>query len=474
MPPDLLETAMATLAQFWTTEVARLATALASTGATIDAGRAALLAAEQQARHASDAVRTQEARLRDARAALALIPLPADGDPQLMAMEQALVARSEAIAAAAAASQEALLQRARLDRLGATLAAQQAESQAAAAEKLRECGDGTPQRPGLAAARQAMVATLQAGGALATLAADAAQVLADFEAGARARVEAEFPSNADDRKHFLKRVRARRALVADSVAAADAVAAHAQAGADSALTLAQRSFDTRLAAVRRAAEAAPLLTADTATLAAQAQLPAATADTRPVLTLWQYKRLHDATRKAARETALAALADVDDAWAAWRTAQQEYDDALHTAMKANPDMTPAQLDAVPGVKTKLDARTAKAATLTTKKAAYTPLQADAQNWLACVSDNLWETLDRMDGAIDRLKGLTGPGAPAQRITDLLAAETALAAAQATAGLASRQTGAARAAQQRAAEAQAAEQETRIARLRGTSRSAALL
>lgn len=465
---------MATLAQFWTAEVARLAAAVASTGAQIDSAGSALQAAEQQARDASDAVRTQEAKLRDARAALALIALPADGDPQLLAMEQALVARSEALAAAAGASQQALTQRARLDRLGAALADLQAESQTAAAQKLRECGDGTPQRPGQAAARAAMVATLQAGGALETLAADAAQALSDHEAGARAKVEAEFPTNADDRKHFLKRVRARRSLVADSVTAADAVAGNAQAAADSALTLAQRAFDIRLAALRQAAESAPLLAADSATLSALAALPAATATTRPVLTLWQYQRLHDATKKAARETALAALADVDNAWAAWRTAQQEVDDALHAAMKANPDMTPAQLDALPAVKAKLDARALKVTALDTKKAVYLPLQADAQNWLACVSDTLWETLDRMDGAIARLKGLTGPGTPAQRIADLLAAETALAAALAAAGLACRQTGAARAAQQRAAEAQMAEQETRIARLRGTSRSAALL
>lgn len=465
---------MATLAQFWTAEVARLATASASTGSAVDATRVALQAAEQQARDASDAVRTQEARLRDARAALALIPLPADGDPQLLAMEQALVARSEAIAAAAAASQQALTQRARLDRLGAALADLQAESQTASANKLRECGDGTPQRPGQAAARTAMVATLQAGGALETLAADAARALADHEAGARAKVEAEFPSSADDRKHFLKRVRARRNLVADSVAAADAATTTARAAADSPLALAQRIFDTCLAVLRRAAESAPLLAADSATLAALATLPAATVTTRPVLTLWQYERLHDASKKAARETALAALADVDDAWAAWRTAQQEADDALHAAMRANPDMTPAQLDAVPAVKAKLDARALKATALGTKKTTCLPLQSDAQNWLAGVSDTLWEALDRMDSAIARLKGLTGQGAPAQRIADLLAAEAAVAAALAAAGLACRQTGAAHAAMQRATEAQAAEQETRIARLRSTSRSAALL
>ena len=465
---------MATLAQYWTAEDARLTAALANIAAQVQDSRNGLLAAEQQERDASDAVRTQEALLRDARAALALIPMPADGDPQLLAMEQALVARSEAIAAAATAAQKALTQRARLNRLAAMQTTLQAQSQVAAAQKLLELGDGTPQRAGQAAARQKLIDLLQAGGALQTLAADAAQALTDHEPGARARVEVEFPANADARKDFLKRVRARRQLVLDSVKAADASAAAAQAPNDTTLAAAQRSFDSALTALRRAADGGPLLGADTGTLAALAALPAPTATTRPVLTLWQYKRLHDASKTAARETALAALADVDDAWKAWRSAQQDYDDALHAAMKANPDMTPAQLDAVPAVKSKLDARTLKASDLTTKKGVFTPLQPTAQSWLACVSDSLWDTLERLDGAIDRLKGLAGAGAPAQRIADLQAAETALAAALAAAGLAARQTAAALAAQARAAEGQGAEQETRIARLRAASRSAALL
>ncbi len=464
---------MATLAQFWTAEVARLDAALADTAAQVQGSRSALQTAEQQERAASDALRLQEGKLRDARAALALIAMPGDGDPQLAAMDAALVARAEAVAAAANASQRALTQRARLDRLGATLASLQTERQHVAAEKLNELGDGTPQRPGQAASRQKMMALLLAGGALENLAADAAQALIAFEADARNRVEGEFPSNGAAPKDFLKRVRARRSLINDSVQAVDG-AAKAQAPNTTALAAAQRAFDTCLGAVRRAADAAPLLTADTTTLAALAALPAPTATTRPVLTIWQHKRLHDATQQALREAALALLADVDDAWKSWRNAQKAYDDALHTAMKANPDMTPLQLDAVPAVKSKLDTLALKAADLATKTGLLAPQQAIAQGWLACVSDALWDALDRLDGAIDRLKDLGGITTPAQRITDLLAAETGLAAALDAAGLAARQKTAALAAQARAAENQGAEHETRVARLRGAGRSAALL
>ena len=465
---------MATLAQFWTAEVARLDVALADTAAQVQGSRSALQTAEQQERAASDALRLQERKLRDARAALALIAMPGDGDPQLAAMDAALVARAEAVAAAANASQRALTQRARLDRLGATLAALQTERQRVAAEKLNELGDGTPQRPGQAASRQKMMALLLAGGALENLATDAAQALTAFEADARSRVEGEFPSNGAAPKDFLKRVRARRTLINDSVQAADDSAVKAQAPNTTALATAQRTFDTCLGAVRRAADAAPLLAADTTTLAALAALPAPTATTRPVLTIWQHKRLHDATQQALREAALALLADVDDAWKSWRNAQKAYDDALHTAMKANPDLTPLQLDAVPAVKSKLDTLALKAADLATKTGLLAPQQAIAQGWLACVSDALWDALDRLDGAIDRLKELGGTTTPAQRITDLLAAETALAAALEAAGLAARQKTAALAAQARAAESQGAEHETRVARLRGAGRSAALL
>lgn len=465
---------MATLAQFWTAEVARLDAALADTAAQVQGSRSALQSAEQHERAASDALRLQEGKLRDARAALALIAMPGDGDPQLAAMDAALVARAEAVAAAANASQRALTQRARLDRLGATLASLQTERQRVAAEKLNELGDGTPQRPGQAASRQKMMVLLLPGGALENLAADAAQALIAFEADARSRVEGEFPSNSAAPKDFLKRLRARRTLINDSVQAADDSAAKAQAPNTTALAAAQRDFDTCLGAVRRATETAPLLAADTATLAALAALPAPTATSRPVLTIWQHKRLHDATQQALRETALALLADVDDAWKSWRNAQKAYDDALHTAMKANPDMTPLQLDAVPAVKSKLDTLALKAAELATKTGLLAPQQAIAQGWLACVSDALWDALDRLDGAIDRLKDLGGTTTPAQRITDLLTAETALATALDAASQASRQKTAALAAQARAAENQGAERETRVARLRGAGRSAALL
>ena len=453
-----------TLAQYWTDEVTRLSARLVTQRAEVAAQRATLLAAQAVKLSASDALRTQAAAVDAARKALAGIPMPADGDPLLAAMELALVALADAQAALASADFVAQAASAELKRQQAQESDLDAELAAAKATLVRET---------LAlAARQAMIDKLTTG-SLATLVADATTVLAASETTARARVEGEFPSSATNAKNFLKRVRARRGIVEDSLKTAGVVEAAAYAADTSALAQAQRAFGAAADAVRVAAESAPQLDADKATLVRLAALPAATATTFPIVTRWQHGRLHDASKKTARETALAKLTDVDAALIATRTAQQAYDTALHVAMKVEPDKTQAQLDATT-LTTERGTLTTKLADLTTARGAMTVDElAAVSTWFAAVPEKLWEELDKLDIALARLTALVGPPTPADLITALTAAQTALTAALTADRLATRQQAAADAAHARAAGAQAAERETAPMRAKAYAHSAAL-
>jgi len=311
-------------------------------------------------------------------------------------------------------------------------------------------------------------------GSLARLAADAAAALTGFGADARARVEGEFPASGTAAKDFLKRVRARRAIIEASATSAAGVETAAFTASHAALAQAQRAFDTALQAVSARFQAGSALAADVATLERLAALPVAVPPTSfPVLTPWQHARLHDASRKSAREAALAKLKAVDDAQLALRSAQASYDQALHAAMQAEPDATPAQLDATT-LSVQRAALDGKAADLEAARTAVDAGErASLQAWFAAVPDALWEALESLDSALARLTLLSGPPAAATLLADLDAAEAALASALSAARLTQRKAAGAGAAHLRASAAQLAESETQRQRADAVARSASL-
>lgn len=462
---------MSTLTQYWIDEASRLDQTLGAARTDTGTARLAQAAAQTQSRLAADAVRVASDMVAVARKALAGIPTPADGDPLLLAMSQALIAWHEALHAQASADLALQVAKAEVERLQALEAALLLDlAEVKAAQQLESKA---------ALQRAAAVAALDVGGRWATLAAEAAQALSDAQTGARARVEGEFPTNATANKNFLARVRARRALVLDSAVQAQDVATTGLAASTAALTQAQRQFDQAWQAVRSLVDTAPRLADDRDTLVRLAALPAPhpTAPVSyPILTPAQHDELFDAGLKSAREAALVKLTAADDAEKDWRKAQSVYDKALNAALKANPAKTVADLNAVE-VKTEFDDLTAKAGARTNKRndltsdaAAYAILQA----WFAAVPDVLWDTLDQLDNAIARLNVFKGAPTPAQRLQDLAARETDLVTALTAARLATRTQRIAEQATLRALGQAQAEQATAARRAKAASRDTAPL
>ena len=452
------------LLQYWTDEVSRITALRALQQPAVSAARATLTSSKAVQLTASDAVRTQALAVDMARLALAGIPMPADGSPLLVAMETALIGLAEAQATLAAMGLAVQVQAADLARKEAQLAATDAALAEAQRESLRELDESTT--------RQALVDALLTGN-LATLSADAASALATFETTARARVEGEFPSNVANAKSFIKRVRDRRDMVRDSAKAAGDVETAAFNTVNSTLAQAQRRFQRAALALRATADAAPRVDADATVLARLAGLPAATATTFPIVTRWQHERLQDATKKAAREGALAKLAAIDQAVAAVRPAQQAYDQALHLAMKADPDKTQAQLDAG-AVATERGALDTKIAAVATARALMNDTELDTvKSWFAGVPDVLWDALEKLETAASRLAALSGAGSPATVLAEFADDEPALAAALAADRRSTRKAVGAVLALDRADSMQDAEQETVGSRARAYAHSAAL-
>lgn len=462
---------MSTLTQYWADETGRLDLALDAVRTDLTAARLAQASAQTQSRLTADTVRTASETVALARKALAGIPTPADGDPLLLAMSQALIAWHEAQHAQTRADLTWQSAKTEVERLQTLEAALQRE--------LAEVGAAQLLQSKAALQRAAAVAALQAGGAWGTLAADAAQALSAFEAGARSRVQGEFPSNAAPEKDVLTRVRARRALVLDSAAQAQDVATASFTASTAALAQAQRQFDQAWQAVRTLVETAPRLADDRDTLARLAALPAphpAAPVRYPILTPAQHDVLFDASLKSAREDALALLTIADAAEDTWRTAQSDYDTALNAALKAHPDKTVADLNGSE-VQAEFDAlndavieRSDKRADLVADATAYALLQA----WFAAVPELLWDTLDQLDNAIARLNVFKGAPTPAQRLQDLAARETDLVTALTTARLAARTQRIADQAALRAQGQAEAEQATAVRRAKAASRDTAPL
>ena len=462
---------MSTLTQYWSDEASRLDQTLGAVRTDTGKARVAQAAAQTQSRLAADAVRAASDAVAVARKALAGIPTPADGDPLLLAMSQALIAWHEALHAQASADLALQATKAELERLQALDAALLLElAEVKAAQQLESKAS---------LQRATAVAALSVGGTWASLAADAAQALSDSETGARSRVEGEFPTNATANKNFLARVRARRALVLDSAAQAQDVATTGQAASTTALAMAQRQFDQAWQTVRSLVDTAPRLADDRDTLVRLAALPAPhpTAPVSyPILTPAQHDALFNAGLKSAREAVLVKLSIADGAEDDWRKAQSVYDKALNAALKANPGKSVVDLNGAE-VKTEFDDLTAKAGIRTTKRtdltsdaAAYATLQA----WFATVPELLWDTLDQLDNAIARLNVFKGGPTPAQRLQDLAARETDLVTALSAASLAARTQRIAEQATLRALGQSQAEQATAARRAKAASRDTAPL
>jgi len=198
---------MATLTQYWNDEASRLDLALAAEQATLATLRNALTLAQAAQRAAADAARDQADAVAAARRALAAIPMPADGDPLLVRMQDALIGL--AAARVALANGELDVQRLRAD-----LAARQGRAGALASE-LAEARRMLAQATQDAAVRAAMGDALTSG-SLAGLAADAAAALSSFGADARARVEGEFPASGTASSDWLTSVSARDKATAGS------------------------------------------------------------------------------------------------------------------------------------------------------------------------------------------------------------------------------------------------------------------
>ncbi|WP_300450138.1 hypothetical protein [Accumulibacter sp.] len=456
---------MATLTQYWTDEVSRLDTALRAEQAAVVTLGNALAAAQAAQRSSADAARQAADDLAAARRELAAIPMPADGDPLLRRMEEALIGLATANDRLADGELAVQRRRAGLSAHQERAAELTGELDAARRALVQASQD---------AAERASMADALISGSLAGLAADAAAALGSFGADARARVEGEFPASGTAEKDFLKRVRARRAIVEASVSSAAAVEAAAFTASHDAVGQAQRAFDAARRALAARFQAASALAADTATLERLAALPVALPPTRfPILTPWQQARLHDAGRQSARESALVKLKAVDDAQLARRAAQASYDQALYAALKADPDATLVQLEAttLSAARAALDG---KAADLASARAALDAGERSIlQSWLAAVPDTLWEALDSLDGALARLTLLQGPPTSAALLAELDSAEAALAGALSAARLAQRKVAAASAAHWRASADRLAESETQRQRATAVARSASL-
>lgn len=458
---------MSTLTQYWSGEIGRLTPELGAVRGDLAVARAALIAAQTASRLSSDALRAARDEVDASRAALAGIPMPADGDPLLDRMSEALVDWREAQQAAVRAElalHAAKSDAARLQAREGRVAADLADAEAAL---LRE-GRGADER-------QAAIDALTTG-AHATASADAAQALSDFETEARARVEGEFPSDASPDRDFLTRVRARRALVVDAVNAAGEVEAAALAAGHPALAVAQRRFQQAWEAVRAMADAAPRLADDRATLARLAALPAANPPSGfPIVTPAQHAALFDPGLEVVRKDALVKLKAADDAQQAWQVARTAYDLALHAAVKQHPDKTVDQLNAAE-VAAEWGNLTSAGDDL---QDARDDLEADAgygtlQAWFAAVPEPLWDALEQLDAAVARLALIKGPPTVASRAADLAARESDCAAALADARLAVRAQEAALQAVDRASARQQALRDTILRRARAVSRGTAAL
>lgn len=416
----------ATLSGFWTAETSRLSTELGIR-------RAALVTASADEAAAADDLaltgkQLQEARARAeaARKALSGIPMPADGDPLLTEMRQALI--DQRAAAALQVEADASLRQLRARRAALAMQVSRLEKSLDAAQarlKAEERAHGERQK-WVSAAGSAPLKDLPAA---------ASAALASFAAGARAKVEADFPANAGNPdKDFLTRVRVRRQLALSVPAQAAAVLTDALSTArtweegttreQAKLAALERDFARRASALKAFFDAPARVRLAGEQLKALANRPASP------LSLAQRRELNtnDATLKGLREDMLPRLKTRDDAQADLLAAEQTYATTLLATLLANPGKSEAELlisDATLKAKRKDVDDAAQAVDDAENDAAYIADLPELEAWFAAVPDALWEQLETLDAAIADLDAIK-TATPATLISDLATAEDALA------------------------------------------------
>lgn len=468
--------ALLTLTGYWHDEVDSRQHALDDIAAQLAAARVGARDARTALLAASEEERRQSELIADLRRRLGAIPLPADAAPLLRDMNAALQAAARAREERARTDLDGQLAVARVARLE--------QCQQAMGAALAEAKAGQTEAKAREDVRLAMAERI-ASGDLKDLPDQVDQALG-HAAAARAKVEAEFPANADvdpstheKTKDFLTRVRDRRGLPYDSAGRAGEVYAHARGLAETAVAVARADYLAAYDRLMHIGDAVARVAADQARLEALAGLAP------PLITARESAVLKDATLKAAREGALALLCAADMAERDRRGKQAGYDTALATARKANPDATLAELlnddaalkdrhDELAAAQDKLtqarDALMAASAVQDPETGATLTQVQLLEAWFAAVPDSLWERLESLDDAVAALNALKD--APPTQLRDaLLAREDALVQALQTADLARRTQDTAADMLAEANAALAAERDTAARRARAMSHGA---
>ncbi len=417
-----------TLNGFWSEEVARQQASLAAARLqqiqTQTEEQAALAAYAASA----SALQAAKDKVEACRKQLAAIALPADSAPVLAQMRAALIAVRQAAASHVrnAAAQRRLAEQRQAQAIGVTAA----EQALAAAQQEKQAAEAA------SAVRQPWLA-----GALGGLKTNAQAALTDLEAAARAKVEADLPSHANDARSLLKQARLRAALAAAAqtgqaelaAGVQDASADWQEASSRKADKLARLAagFALAVAALGRFAQSQPSIDQARASLQALASLAGS------ALSAAQQAELFDPAQLASREAALEKLAACDDKRRLRDAAENAYQAGLFSARFAAPDSSEADLQAVPPLKPLFDARNTAQGQLDSAETALAAVAGVLESWFAAVPEPVWERLEQLDAALATLKAIKD-----SNITDLKAAvsngEKALAEALDAASLERRQ------------------------------------
>lgn len=416
---------MPSLSDFWNLEISRLEGQLnAAKQASLQAGVVQSAASASLAAINRDLAAARAAAA-SARKALASIPLPADGDAQLLALRSAL--RQEAGAYAEQSGAEANLQVASANRAAAEEAVSDLNVQLAQAKAQAKAEASASVQRNL---WKAAAAVLPPDDPVSR----AADALSDFKTAALALISADFPANADPNKDFLTRVRARRALAKRPTADAQLLHQDALALTTSFEESSGRAA-AKLPALRRSFEAAcanlqEYFQATVAAQSAASQLQAIAERGSSPLSAAARAELFatgNAALQSEREAALAALAARDGAQKLLWDKQLDYQRALLPLQIAHPGSNEAALRALDA---NLDNLFAEATI-----AAQDLLDADSvadlashrqslQDWYACVPQLLWQQLEQLDASIASLEHIQSLN-PGNLLSALTVAETAL-------------------------------------------------
>lgn len=416
----------ATLSSFWNDEVSRLSTLLTKANLQVTTASTAENAASADLIAAGKKQDSAKAAVEAARKALAGIPMPADGDPLLINMRDALIALASANAEQV--DKDTVLRQARVARVNAAnLVSSLTASLANANAEAKTEKAAADQR--LIWSNAAKAAPLKDLPTLATTA------LTTYEAGAKTKVEGDFPSNGDPDKDFLTRVRARRALAITALDKTGNVFTDALSNsktweesstrASAKIAALRRDFDSKVSALKAFFDAPARVK--------QAQEQLKTLANRPAspLTAAQKKVLisSDTVLTSLREDTLKQLKTRDEAQATLFTAQEVYAKTLLTTLLANPSKTEAELvvsNATLKSKKKDVTDALKAINDVNIDATFITNLPTLKAWFAAVPDVLWEQLETLDTAsvdLNAVKAIV----PLTLISDIDAAEALLVA-----------------------------------------------